>query len=99
MCDEVTVSVATVFMVEYLVFYKTLHNSPDTPYLRSGVQLCTALETANQLVQATSSNAGLLSKKIEELEKIIKRGDDAVAAARAIHGNLKQKDASDLKNP
>ncbi|KAL8133761.1 uncharacterized protein LOC141712652 [Apium graveolens] len=56
------------------------------------LKLCTALETANQLVQATSSNAGLLSKKIQELEKLIKRVDDAVAAARAIHGNLKQKD-------
>lgn len=56
------------------------------------LKLCAALETANQLVQATSSNAGLLSKKIQELEKIIKRGDDAVAAARAIHSDLKRKD-------
>lgn len=64
------------------------------------LKLCTALETANQLVQATSSNAGLLSKKIEELEKIIKRGDEAVAAARAIHKNLKRKDdVPELKNP
>ncbi|KAK1361917.1 putative Histone-lysine N-methyltransferase SUV420H14-20 [Heracleum sosnowskyi] len=64
------------------------------------LKLCTALETANQLVQATSSNAGSLSKKIQELEKIIKRGDEAVAAARAIHSDLKRKDdVSDLKNP
>lgn len=64
------------------------------------LKLCSALETANQLVQATSSNAGLLSKKIQELEKIIKRGDEAVAAARAIHSNLKLKDdVSDMENP
>lgn len=64
------------------------------------LKLCAALGTANQLVQATSSNVGLLSEKIHELEKIIKRSDDAVAAARAIHTNLKGKDdVSDLKNP
>lgn len=64
------------------------------------LKLCSALETANQLVQATSSNAGLLSNKIQELEKIIKRGDEAVAAARAIHNNLKLKDdVSDIENP
>ena len=64
------------------------------------MQLCTALETANQLVQVTGSNVTLLSEKIQELEKIIKRGDDAVAAARTIHSDLKQKeDISDIKNP
>ncbi|KAL1820504.1 hypothetical protein ACET3Z_015373 [Daucus carota] len=64
------------------------------------LKLCTALETANQLVQVTGSNVTLLSEKIQELEKIIKRGDDAVAASRTIHSDLKQKeDISDIKNP
>lgn len=58
------------------------------------LQLCTALETANQLVQCTHSNAGLLSEKIQELEQIIKRGDTAVAAAKAFHSSLSRKEGS-----
>lgn len=54
-------------------------------------QLCTSLETANKLVQSTNSNVGLLSEKVEGLEKIVRRGDSAVAAARAIHVSLNQK--------
>ena len=50
------------------------------------------METANKLVQSTNSNVGLLSEKVEELEKVIKRGDSAIAAARAVHGSLKQKE-------
>ncbi|GAV84105.1 hypothetical protein CFOL_v3_27549 [Cephalotus follicularis] len=49
------------------------------------LKLCTALETANKLVQSTNMNARQLSEKVGELEKIIKRGDSAVAAAKAIH--------------
>ncbi|KAI4307296.1 hypothetical protein L6164_030500 [Bauhinia variegata] len=49
------------------------------------LKLCTALETANQLVQSTNSNVTLLSEKVGELQKIVKRGDSAVAAAKAIH--------------
>lgn len=55
------------------------------------LKLCTALETANQLVQSTNSNVGLLSEKIQELERIVKRGDTAVAAAKAFHSSLNQK--------
>lgn len=55
------------------------------------LQLCTALETANELVQSTNSNVRLLSEKVGELEKIVKRGDSAVAAAKAIHVSLNQK--------
>jgi len=33
----------------------------------------------------------LLSEKVEGLEKIVRRGDSAVAAARAIHVSLNQK--------
>ncbi|KAJ7965599.1 Histone-lysine N-methyltransferase [Quillaja saponaria] len=49
------------------------------------LKLCIALETANQLVQSTNSNVALLSEKIGELQKIVKRGDSAIAAAKADH--------------
>lgn len=60
-------------------------------FFRLLFQLCTSLETANKLVQSTNSNVGLLSEKVEGLEKIVRRGDSAVAAARAIHVSLNQK--------
>lgn len=49
------------------------------------VQLCTALDTANQLVQCTNSNVASLLEKVEELEKIVKRGDSAIAATKAFY--------------
>ncbi|CAH2070359.1 unnamed protein product [Thlaspi arvense] len=55
------------------------------------VELCTSLETANRLVHATTTNARLLSEKVEELEKIVKRGDSAVAAARTVHSTVNKK--------
>ncbi|CAH2071775.1 unnamed protein product [Thlaspi arvense] len=55
------------------------------------VELCTSLETANRLVHATTRNARLLSEKVEELEKIVKRGDSAVAAARTVHSTVNKK--------
>ncbi|KAF7827198.1 Centrosomal protein like [Senna tora] len=48
-------------------------------------RLCTALETANQLVQSTNSNVALLSEKVGEVQKIVKRGDSAIVAAKAVH--------------
>ncbi|KAL9315706.1 hypothetical protein ACSQ67_016707 [Phaseolus vulgaris] len=47
--------------------------------------LCTSLETANQLVQSTNSNVASLSEKVEELQKIVKRGDSAIAAAKTLY--------------
>ncbi|THG07171.1 hypothetical protein TEA_003693 [Camellia sinensis var. sinensis] len=52
------------------------------------LKLCTALETANKLVQSTNSHVGLLSEKVGELESVIKRGDSAIAAAKTIHNSL-----------
>ncbi|QCE00348.1 hypothetical protein DEO72_LG7g1638 [Vigna unguiculata] len=49
------------------------------------LKLCTSLETANQLVQSTNSNVASLSEKVEELQKIVKRGDSAIAAAKALY--------------
>ncbi|CAN8246904.1 unnamed protein product [Cochlearia groenlandica] len=55
------------------------------------LELCTSLETANKLAHTTATNARLLSEKVEELEKIVKRGDSAVAAARTVHAMANQK--------
>ncbi|KAB1205352.1 hypothetical protein CJ030_MR7G010700 [Morella rubra] len=55
------------------------------------LKLCSALETANKFIQSTNLNAGQLSEKVGELEKIVKRGDSAVASAKAIHVSLNQK--------
>ncbi|XP_020237571.1 uncharacterized protein LOC109816838 [Cajanus cajan] len=49
------------------------------------LKLCTALETANELVQSTNSNVASLSEKVEELQKIVKRGDSAIAAAKSLY--------------
>ncbi|XP_058219293.1 uncharacterized protein LOC131329891 isoform X2 [Rhododendron vialii] len=53
-------------------------------------QLCTALETASKLVHSTNSLVRLLLEKVEELEGVVKRGDSAIAAAKAIHNSLNQ---------
>ncbi|KAF2296667.1 hypothetical protein GH714_001036 [Hevea brasiliensis] len=63
----------------------------DHSWTAMTLKLCTALETANELVQSTNSNVRLLSEKVGELEKIVKRGDSAVAAAKAVHVSLNQK--------
>ncbi|XP_059630775.1 uncharacterized protein LOC132273746 [Cornus florida] len=52
------------------------------------LKLCKALETAKKLVQSTNSHVGMLSEKVGELERIIKRADSAVAAAKGIHNSL-----------
>ncbi|XP_022768220.1 uncharacterized protein LOC111312320 isoform X2 [Durio zibethinus] len=74
-------------------------NSIDAPQsldLTKLFQLCTALETANKLVQSTDTNVRLLSEKVVELEKIVKRGDSAITAARAISISLNQKGGSSV---
>ncbi|MBA0566151.1 hypothetical protein Golob_010995, partial [Gossypium lobatum] len=60
------------------------------------LELCTALETANKLVQSTDTNVRSLSEKVRELEKIVKRGDSAITAARAISISLNQKGGSSV---
>ncbi|KAM7511049.1 hypothetical protein LguiB_009924 [Lonicera macranthoides] len=56
------------------------------------LKLCTALDTANKLVQSTHTHVGLLSEKVRELEGIVKRGDSAIEAAKAIHNSLNRKE-------
>uniref|UniRef100_A0A2N9IW87 Uncharacterized protein n=1 Tax=Fagus sylvatica TaxID=28930 RepID=A0A2N9IW87_FAGSY len=55
------------------------------------LELCSSLETANELVQSTSSNVRLLSEKVGELEKIVRKADSAISSAKAIHVFLNQK--------
>ncbi|KAM2067454.1 hypothetical protein ACFX1T_043788 [Malus domestica] len=55
-------------------------------------QLCSALQTANKLVQSTNSNVMLLSEKVGELAGVVKRADSAMAAARVVHGSLNRKE-------
>lgn len=57
------------------------------------LKLCTALETADKLVESTNSNVGLLSEKLKELEGIVKRADSSVAEAKAIHYTLNKSEA------
>ncbi|XP_048227073.1 uncharacterized protein LOC107260851 [Ricinus communis] len=56
------------------------------------LKLCTSLGTATELIRSTNSNVASLSERVQELEKIVKRGDSAVAAAKAVHVSLNQKD-------
>ncbi|KAJ4700641.1 Histone-lysine N-methyltransferase [Melia azedarach] len=55
------------------------------------LKLCTALETANKLVQSTNTNVTILSEKVLELEKVVKREESAIVAAKAINVSLNQK--------
>ncbi|XP_004514324.1 uncharacterized protein [Cicer arietinum] len=60
-------------------------NATDHSWTSLTLKLCTALDTANQLVQCTNSNVASLLEKVEELEKIVKRGDSAIAATKAFY--------------
>lgn len=53
-------------------------------YLAQNLQLCSSLEVANKLVQSTHGSVRLLLERVEELEKIVKRGDSAVASLKVI---------------
>ncbi|PIN11389.1 hypothetical protein CDL12_16011 [Handroanthus impetiginosus] len=53
------------------------------------LKLCSALETANKLVDSTNSHVASLSEKVEELEQIVKGRDSAITAASDIQGCLK----------
>ena len=63
-------------------------------------QLCSAVDTAKKLVQNTNSNVKSLSEKVGELEKVVKRGDAAVAAARGVIAtlNLKERKHPDIED-
>uniref|UniRef100_A0A7C8ZWI4 Uncharacterized protein n=1 Tax=Opuntia streptacantha TaxID=393608 RepID=A0A7C8ZWI4_OPUST len=58
------------------------------------LKLCSALDTAKKLIESTNSNVTVLSEKVEELEKVIKKEDSAIAEVRSIHSLLSQRIAS-----
>ncbi|XP_073144994.1 uncharacterized protein [Henckelia pumila] len=53
------------------------------------LKLCSALETANKLVESTNSGVTSFTEKVVALEQIVKRLDSAVGDAKAIQGSLK----------
>ncbi|KAL7117983.1 hypothetical protein ACP275_03G107200 [Erythranthe tilingii] len=53
------------------------------------LKLCSALETANKLVDSSNSSVASLSEKVDELERIVNRRDSAITAAKEIQGSLK----------
>ncbi|CAN0892510.1 hypothetical protein LINGRAHAP2_LOCUS17576 [Linum grandiflorum] len=71
------------FQENYEELNEALEGS-DPNWTALTLKLCTCLETANKLVRFANSNAGSLSEKVAELEKLVKRGDSAVAAAKSI---------------
>ncbi|XVE55372.1 hypothetical protein DITRI_Ditri03aG0153400 [Diplodiscus trichospermus] len=85
----------TLFKENYEKLNEALAGS-DHSWTALTLKLCTAVETANKLVQSTDTNVRLLSEKVAELEKIIKRGDSAITAARAISISLNQKGGSSI---
>ncbi|TKY56184.1 hypothetical protein E2542_SST20625 [Spatholobus suberectus] len=75
----------TKLLQEHYEHLNSALSGTDHSWTSLTLKLCTALETANQLVQSTNSNVASLSEKVDELQKIVKRGDSAIAAAKALY--------------
>ncbi|CAI0430732.1 unnamed protein product [Linum tenue] len=86
------------FQENYEQLNQALEGS-DPAWTALTLKLCTAVETGNKLVQSTNSNARLLSEKVAEMEKVVKRGDSAVAAAKVIPITLGQKGRPQTNSP
>lgn len=54
-------------------------------------QLCLALETANKLIQSSSSHVTEVSQKIKELEVITKKSNLVIKEAEFIHTSTSHK--------
>ncbi|KAK6132324.1 hypothetical protein DH2020_033948 [Rehmannia glutinosa] len=61
----------------------------DHSWTAHTLKLCSALETANKLVDSTDSQVASLSEKVKKLEQIVHRRDSAITAAKTIQGSLK----------
>lgn len=75
--------------------YKDLNEAlagSDHSWTALTLKLCSAVETANELVRSANSNAGELSDRVGELEEVVKRGDKAVSVARGLVSSLAQKE-------
>ncbi|XP_058114500.1 uncharacterized protein LOC131257704 isoform X2 [Magnolia sinica] len=64
----------------------------DQSWTALTLKLCASLETADKLIQSANSNVETLAEKIRELESIMKRGDSAVATAKAILNTQSKKE-------
>lgn len=53
------------------------------------LKLCSALETANKLVESTNSGVTSFTEKVAALDQIVKRRDSAISDAQAVQGSLK----------
>ncbi|XP_058775243.1 uncharacterized protein LOC131649498 [Vicia villosa] len=73
------------FQENYDHLNEALNTTDDHSWTSLTLKLCTSLDTANKLVQCTNSNVASLLEKVEELEKIVKRGDSAIAATKAFY--------------
>ncbi|XP_028757506.1 uncharacterized protein LOC114716643 [Neltuma alba] len=81
--------------------YKHLNKAlagTDHSWTALTLKLCTALETANDLLQSTNSNVGLLAEKVGQLQRVVKRADSAITAAKALHVNLDEDKGADIDN-
>lgn len=55
------------------------------------LKLCTALETADKLIQSTGSNVESLAENIHVLETILTRGDSTVEKAKDVLNTMPEK--------
>ncbi|KAL2537817.1 Transcription factor ABORTED MICROSPORES [Forsythia ovata] len=57
-----------------------------SPVKSNNFLLCSAIETANKLVESSNSRVSILSDNVKDLEKIVTRRNSAITAANDIQG-------------
>ncbi|XP_021748127.1 uncharacterized protein LOC110713980 [Chenopodium quinoa] len=78
------------FQENYEQLNKALDGT-DHSWTSLTLKLCTALDTAKKLIESTNSNVTVLSENVGELEKMIGKGDSAIAEVRSIHSLISQR--------
>ncbi|KAL2467695.1 hypothetical protein Fot_51241 [Forsythia ovata] len=73
---------------------KAAFDGEDHSWTALTLKLCSAMETANKLVESSNSRVSILSENFKDLERIVTRRDSAIAAAKDIQGSLKCKELS-----
>ncbi|XP_071712047.1 uncharacterized protein [Rutidosis leptorrhynchoides] len=82
----------------YQESYKCLNDALDGTshsWTSHTLELCVALETANKLIQCSSSHVNEVSQKIKELEKIISKGNLVIKEAELIHTSTRPEGSED----
>ncbi|KAK1263229.1 hypothetical protein QJS04_geneDACA018585 [Acorus gramineus] len=72
------------FEETYNQLTESLSGTTDHSWALLTLKLCSALETADKLLQTADTNSESLLEKIDVLKGILKRGDSAVAVARGL---------------